>query len=114
MQTSYDRLKIFVKAKYFGNMTNFANDLGINPVTISIYKNRGVVLPIKYKDRIEELGLNWDWYESGTGEMLLNKANTGDVHENFKLVIKNIDKLSMAEIKEFIQAARNMSEEMVS
>lgn len=101
-------------------MTNFASDLGINPVTISIYKNRGSVLPLKYKEKIEKLGLNWDWYEFGTGEMLRNtdnndkKGNTGDVHENFKVVIRNIDKLSMAEIKEFIQAARNMSEEMVS
>lgn len=119
-QTSYDRLKIFINEKFDGSLTKFANAIDIAPTIIDIYRRRGTVLPYKHRSKIEALGLSWKWYEFGEGEMLLGKepqkieSNFGDVHENFKVVIKNIDKLSIQEIREFIQATKSLGEELVS
>lgn len=114
MQTSYDRLKIFVEAKYFDNMSNFAKVTGIPTSTIETYKKRGSILPRKYKEEIEKAGLSWQWYEFGTGAMYSEsesrKSNVGDVHEAYDMVITNISNLTVNEVLELYHKVKPIGE----
>jgi len=119
-QTSYERLKLFINLQFDGNLTKFANAIDIAPTIIDIYRRRGTVLPYKHRGRIEKLGLNWQWYEFGNGEMLISKepqiieSNVSGVEEVYIVTLKNLSKMSFQQLENLKKEIIKMGEELVS
>lgn len=75
--TPNDRLEEAIKALRL-SQRKFAKEIGLSESAIGRYF-KDKILPRKYAYKFEELGLNWYWYESGNGEMLLPKKDDNKI-----------------------------------
>jgi transcriptional regulator with XRE-family HTH domain len=112
------RLKYFV-TKAYKKQKDFAKDLGVTPQSLYVYLNDGgsIYTSADKQKKLEELGLNINWYLTGEGEMQLDKekeqvqsnAEFTDVKGTVKLpVIKEMTKEEKIKAREVLKDYLNL------
>lgn len=76
MEKPQERLNKFLK--YLGiTKTELARKLGMRPDSLWQYLDvkKNTVIGAKYREALKQSGLNYDWYTTGEGDMLLESDN---------------------------------------
>jgi hypothetical protein len=122
MDTPSRRLEFFIKQR-FNSRIEFCNKIGIRNDSLSKYIGEGEnksVFGKKYYERLVNLGLNFDWYLTGKGEMLIEDdvrkekqkqlILSNDVVPVYDEIIDLVDKLPPDKLKEYLKAKRDFIE----
>lgn len=103
LDTPQKRLERFIRVA-FGTKTEFANKMGMHRNDLSHYTGKGkseFITPEKI-DNLKKIGLNYEWYMRGDGEMFLdnamnnsmqNKSNVSNVADDKIIRVYDIDKI---------------------
>jgi len=74
-QTPQERLGMFIQERY-KSKAEFARILSMNPQTVTKYTGAGTsILGNKFRDILIRQGLNFHWYLTGEGNMLLDNPS---------------------------------------
>ena len=96
-----ERLKAF-GLHAFETLSRFARALDMSPQGLNPYVKSGgrVIQNDKHRKKLEQLGLNLDWYDTGEGEMYNDKKGTNGIFDNINIQsnVRSGDEATMNEV----------------
>ena len=106
LNTPQKRLKYFINQN-FNSRIEFCNKIGMRNDTLTKYINESNnIIGKKYRDRLINLGLNYNWYMFGKGGMLLKNSEYQTTNKYSIVVEPNVSELyniNIDELQEFAE-----------